>query len=432
MVRRFFSIFTNVLVAGYAIDAAISFLCLFADSEVLASVRNTVALFVVIQSFFAIPLLGLTRKLPLSVFVPIVVSSLLLNIGLIPFVYLVERSELETWAVGVQCLIALAVYLRIRLLRGGKSWQFERDWFSGRLFSWPYFVGYELIASTLLIASIVLFSASILVIGVGSATKGFVRFDTEGISLADRVYENQGRRIRLVGMMHIGEDEGYRTLFHDLGRGSSSMLVLTEGVSDVKGLLAGGLSYGALAEALGVGEQQAIEDYVDWEARAGEGPNSSNRPIFMNADLDLSDFDPRTIGLLEEIGELYRGDDFLDGFLEIYERMRANPEASAAMTEDLIDRRNRYVVARIIDYRDEYREIVVPWGAMHLPGIATAIEELGFVRRSTRYIQFISWRRVMEALASGRKEETSFRILEDGAPGPVIRLASRHSGLGGE
>jgi hypothetical protein len=414
MGRRFLCTFANVLVAAYAADAAISLLHLLTEAEALASIRNALALFVFLQSLFAIPLLGITRRLPLSVFLPIMISAFCFNIGLIPVMYYVDWPVLETLVVVAQCLIAWAVFLRVRSLRGGERWLFDLDWFSGRLFSLPYFVGYEIGAFSLLLASIVGLGVAGLAIGADFVTKGFVRFDSEGISLADRLYENQGRRIRLVGMMHIGEDEGYRKLFHDLGTGSSSMLVLTEGVSDSDGLLRGQLSYGSLAEILGVGEQQSIEDYVDWQGREGEGKGDGDpvRPVFMNADLDLNEFDPRTIELLEELGELYRGDDFLGGFLQLSERMREDPEASAGFTEDLIGRRNRTVIAHIIDFKEDYREIVVPWGAMHLPGIATAIEEMGFVRRSTRYIQFISWRRVVGALLRASEEKASLKWIE--------------------
>jgi hypothetical protein len=314
-------------------------------------------------------------------------------------------AVLEAVAVAAQCLIALAVFLRVRSLRGGEGWLFDLPWFSGRLFSLPYFLGYECVAFVVLVSSSLLFAISSLALGVDVATKGFVRFDARGISLADRLYENRGRRIRLVGMMHIGEEEGYRTLFHDLGRGSSSMLVLTEGVTDSDGLLSGQLSYGSIADVLGVGEQQSIESYVDWEGRADDGGPGSKRPVFMNADIDLNEFAPGTVELLEDVGDLYRGDDFIRGFLEVYEQMRADPELSADFTEDIIGRRNRSVVAHINDFKKEYREIVVPWGALHLPGIATAIEEMGFVLRSTRYIQFISWRSVIEALGRESPEE---------------------------
>ena len=409
MSRRFLRAFANMLIATYAADAVISLLHLLVAVEVLGMLRSALAFGVVLQCLFALPLLGLTRRLPLSVFLPIIVSTFWFNVGALPVVFYVEWSVLERLLVAGQCAIALAVILRVRSLCGGEGWGFDSDWFSGRLFSFPYFLGYEIGAFTLFSVSSLFLVVVSLASGVEAATKGFVRFDSQGISLADRIYENCGNRIRLVGMMHIGQDEGYRTLFRDLGRGSSSMLVLTEGVSDSEGLLSGGLSYSSLAEVLGVGEQQSIEDYVDWEGREGE--DDSNRPTFMNADLDLSEFDPRTIELLEEVGGLYRGNDFLAGFLQIYQRTRRDPEASLSFTEDIIGRRNRYVIAHIIDFKEDYREIVVPWGAMHLPGIEAAIEEMGFVRRSTRYIQFISWRNLMRALSSDRAEESSVQGL---------------------
>jgi len=420
MLRRSLCAFANLLLAAYAIDAAISFLCLLTDHEVLASIRNAMAMLVLLSSFVAIPLLGLTRKLPLSVFLPIVASALIFNIGLIPLVYSNDWDVVEASAVAAQCLIAMAVYFRVRSLRGGEGWVFVEDSFSGKLFSLPYFLGYEFVAFFVLVSSSLLFAVSSLAIGVDVATKGFVRFDVEGISLADRLYENSGRRIRLVGMMHIGEDEGYRTLFHDLGRGSSSMLVLTEGVSDVDGLLSGQLSYSSIADVLGVGEQQSIESYVDWEGRAADDDELGlERPVFMNADIDLNEFAPRTVELLDEIASLYRSENFLPGFLEVYEQLRVDPEASADLTRDIIDRRNRSVIAHITDFKKDYREIVVPWGALHLPGIASAIEEMGFVLRSTRYVRFISWRRVMDALGSESPAEQSALEPSKANPSPI-------------
>lgn len=413
MSRRLLCTFTNGLIATYALDAALSLPLLFAESGILELLRDALAMLVVIQCILAIPLLGVSRKLPLSVFVPIIVSTLWLNLGAIPILFYVESSVLEPSLVLCQCFVAVGVFFRVRSLRGGEDWRFDLEWFSGRLFSLPYFVGYQIGAFSLLLISILLLLVVGLASGVDVGTKGFVRFDSQGISLADRTYEDFGNRVRLIGMMHIGEDEGYRRLFRDLGRGSSSMLVLTEGVSDSEGLLSSNYSYGPLAETLGVGEQRAIEDYVDWEGREHEA--DSNRPTFMNADLDLSEFDPTTVELLAEIGEIYRSDDLLAGFLDVYERMRRDPEASASFTEDIIERRNRTVIAHIIDFKEDYREIVVPWGAMHQPGIEAAIEEMGFVRRSTRYIQFISWRRLADALLGGAGECRAIQAIEDAA-----------------
>jgi len=391
--------FANTLVVSYAADGWISLLDIVVENTALTSLRGVLATFVVLQSMLAIPLLGMTRRLPISVFLPVVASALWFAFGATPLVFETLSETLERSLVLAQLAIACFAFFRIRSLRGGQGWLFDADWFSGRLFSFPYFVGYGVSACLVLFVSLVVLTLASFTRGLESATKGFVRFDSQGISLADRRYENAGRRIRLVGMMHIGEEEGYRSLFQDLGRASSSTLVLTEGVSDSEGMLSGGFSFAPLADFLGLEEQRAIEDYV--ERVAGEGELDPIGPTFRNADLDVSDFDPRTIQWLGEVTEIYRGGDVISRLFEVYREMQRNPEVAAIVFEDIVSSRNSHLIANIMDFRSDYEEIVVPWGALHLPGIETAVEEMGFVRSSAAYVLLISWRRLGDALLAG-------------------------------
>jgi len=399
MWRQFLRGFANTLVVAYAADGLVSLLDIAVEASSLTSLRGALAAFVVLLSTLAIPLLGLTRRLPLSVFLPIVASALWFSFGALPLVFHLEAGTLEWGLVLAQLTIALFVFARIRMLRAGEGWLFDAQWFSGRLFSFPYCAGYGLEAVVTLLVSLVVLTLVSLTSGLESATNGFVRFDSAGILLADRLYENYGRRIRLVGMMHIGEEEGYRKLFRDLAQASSSTLVLTEGVSDSEGALLGGLSYAPLADFLGVEEQRDIQDYVEWEDV--EGKSDSDGPTFMNADLDVGDFDPKTIEWLEEVTAIHRGGDVIGGLLDLYEQMQRDPDTAAIVARDIVSRRNRVLIAHIVDHRSDYEEIVVPWGALHLPGIEAAVEDMGFVRRSTAYVPLVSWWRLADALFSG-------------------------------
>jgi len=391
--------FANTLVVAYAADAVVSLLDMLVEIEVVTNLRGVLATFVVLQSVLAIPLLGMTRRLPLSVFAPVVASTLWFAFGAVPLVFEVEFRILEWVLVLAQLTIACFVFFRIRSLRAGGGWLFDASWFSGRLFSLAYFTGVGLGAFLTLLVSFVVLTLATMTSGLEAATHGFVRFDSEGVSFADRRYENDGRRIRLVGMMHIGEEEGYRRLFQDLGRASSSTLVLTEGVSDSEGMLSGGLSYAPLADFLGVEGQRPIEEYVEWDA--SEGGSNVDRPIFMNADLDMSDFDPRTIEWLGEVTEIYRGGEVFSRLFEVYREMQRDPETAEIILDDIVNRRNDHLIAKLVDLRSDYEEIVVPWGALHLPGIETAVEEMGFVRSSAAYVHLISWRRLGDAFFGG-------------------------------
>ena len=72
-----------------------------------------------------------------------------------------------------------------------------------------------------------------------ATTAGFLVFDLQGISLAERRYQREDRQIRLVGMMHIGEPDAYGQLFDSFAR--ESPLVLEEGVRDESQILSSGL-----------------------------------------------------------------------------------------------------------------------------------------------------------------------------------------------
>ncbi len=82
----------------------------------------------------------------------------------------------------------------------------------------------------------------------------------------------------------------------------------------------------------------------------------------------------------------------------IYLDLEAQPGKAAAITEDIIIRRNRNLISWIKASRINYREIVVPWGALHLPGIETAILQMGFDLREHTYVPLISWTKVGHSL----------------------------------
>ena len=136
-------------------------------------------------------------------------------------------------------------------------------------------------------------------------TAGFVHFDLTGVSLGDRHYRRGDREIRLVGMMHIGEPEGYRALVCTFER--ESTVVLAEGVSDREGRLAAALQYGNVAEALGLAQQQELATYLaDAEDPEAEPPEW---PVVQHADVDASVFSPDTIATIRWAGEVWAAED---------------------------------------------------------------------------------------------------------------------------
>jgi hypothetical protein len=356
----------------------------------------------------AVPLLGATPRLAPSVFVPLAASTLWIGFGALPLPFVADPLELDRGLTALKIGIACAAFVRIRDLRGGDGWLFSQAWFQGPLFSGRHLATYAFVSATVIVTAVVVLSATSMAMAIQWITNGFVRFDAQGVSMAERTYVNEAdpvanaadpmrrRRIRLIAMMHVGENGAYRELFRDLDDASRLSIVLMEGVSDDEGLLGQDLSYRALADFLGVEEQGSIEDYVESPPSEPGGPPRG--ATFVNADLDLDDFEPATVAWLRRVGELYTGDSGLEVLLSIYRDLRKHPARAAAIAGDIIDRRNRNLLAWIRASRINYHEIVVPWGALHLPGIEMAIVEMGFEPRTVSYVRLIGWGTLARAI----------------------------------
>ena len=66
-------------------------------------------------------------------------------------------------------------------------------------------------------------------------------------------------------------------------------------------------------------------------------------------------------------------------------------QAIAAVRYDLIDLRNAHLLAELETSLDERDVVVVPWGALHLPGIEQGVQELGFALNAETDRRVISW-----------------------------------------
>lgn len=450
---RFLRLFANVFVVAYAVQAGLAVVHVgisiavgrdFAPrawSMLLVSADG----FVLLLALMAIPLLGTTRRLAPSVFLPLVASTIWIAFGALPLPFLGTPLEIARFVVAGEVGLAFAAFVRIRDLRDGVGWLFPKEWFSEHRFSGRYLATYCVASAAATFVGLVVVGAATVAATIAWATNGFVRFDAHGIALSERTYElavdplanaadpSKRRHIRLVGMIHIGENEAYRSLFRDLDDATRFSIVLMEGISDADGLLEGQLPYRALADFLGVDEQGSIEGYVSSRARDTDGPPSG--PMFVTADLDFNDFDPATVEWLREVGRVYSAEFGWAHLLNIYEELRRSPVKFDTVLYDVIDRRNQNLLAWIRASRINYREIIVPWGALHMPGIERAIIEMGFEPRTIAYVPLISWGTIASALID-QPEDPDEEASRHGpqpvsppreGPGSSEGLHSRHS-----
>lgn len=392
--------FTNAFLLLYAFDGGLSLveelLRASTGSEALLGLRNLVALPVVLASLWGLPCLVLTPRLPARLLLPLFLSALWLNWGAAPLPLWLAPSTLGLVAAALQCGLARLAFAAVR--RGNARRGEDSLWWLGDpttpAFSPGHTLGMTALGLGVGIPVVLVYGLLLFATVVQVGTREFVSFDRQGVLLADRRYERDDRDIRLVGMMHVGEAPAYRSLVESFQ--TPDTVVLEEGVTDEQALLAESLVYDGVAGVLGLDSQRRLASYL----REDDDDPLPPWPVWRHADVDLSTFSPETRDWLDWARSVWASEDWLSALREIMRGSSEDPELLAAIEEDVFTRRNAHLLGEIEAALLEFRRVVVPWGALHLPAIESEIAEDGFtlVDESRRHL--VAWSTVWRALSA--------------------------------
>jgi hypothetical protein len=394
---RWLALFANAFVGGCALDATLSLaeeiLRASTGSTLLLAARNALALPVVAAAALCLPLLALTPRLPTLPLLALSLGVLWLNLGAAPLPLLVgSTAGLGLVTASLQVAFVAAALLWMRQRAAGRGWLLTEQSLTGPALSLRHTLGFAAGSVFLLLPAAFLYLLVSIATWLQLATQSFVSFDAVGVSLSDRLYARDGREIRLIGMMHIGEGEAYRELVSSFV--GESTIVLEEGVSDAGGALEQPLSYERAARVLGLEPQGDLEQYLEEVA-----PDTPRRwPTLRRADVDVSDFSPLTVQWLTWAGKVWSSDDPLAALLRFVHRSSQKVEELEIVERDIIQLRNEHLLGEIDRALEDYERVVVPWGALHLPFIERAILERGFDPTHTTRHRLISWLGVAAAL----------------------------------
>ncbi|ORJ62497.1 hypothetical protein [Geothermobacter hydrogeniphilus] len=352
----------------------------------LLGVRTLVAFSVVVLSFIIYGAMLFDRRLPKLILLPQSLFAIWGMTGLWPLSFFILSDNLGVIIAGLQVSLGLLPFF---VLRGeGRGLLLRPERFAGRGFS----AGNLLlgIAGTLFVVPLLLvsFAGAGTVEAINKATAGFMRVDARGISMQERVYRRGDKTVRLVAMIHIGDQSYYDQLAASVA--APHTLVLAEGVSDRGGLLTAAYSYDRVASLLGLSTQRQMPmkgrligpDELRGKGEKGEFPG----PDILRADVDLSDFDPRTVEFLNMLGrDVFSSDDLASGLRTYNAWINRNmdQERYARLMDDILTRRNRTVLDYLGQALDKYDVIVIPWGALHMRGIEEGVLARGFRLRKT-------------------------------------------------
>jgi hypothetical protein len=220
---------------------------------------------------------------------------------------------------------------------------------------------------------------------IDQTSRGYVRLTPQGISLTERIFEKDGRKVHLFGMAHIAEGDFYEALHQHLAQPlPGGRLVLTEGVHDKNRILpasfASGSTYREMAEALGLKEQKHFGSKTD-QSTGVESPWEEEWKklgvTFLPADIDVSELSPEH---QEQLVQLLSALDGLN-LASIFSNPGnlSSSELEELIVEGLVKQRNaRLMEVFLAEYRN-YAEVFIPWGAAHLPDLEQRLLALGYL-----------------------------------------------------
>ncbi len=212
----------------------------------------------------------------------------------------------------------------------------------------------------------------------------YVHFSPKAVSLVERVFRKGNQTVYLVGMMHIGEGGYYKDLKKRLDaplEEGKKRLVLTEGVSDSKGILpegfASGKTYARWARSLGLEMQHSLKTRSR-KAAGRKKPRPTTVGVdFKNADIDVGELDSSHQDTLVTLLELLDETDPVKLMFTTPEGV-TGLDVEELLMEGLIGRRNDALMTSFEEFGPDYVEIFIPWGAAHLTDVEARLRALGF------------------------------------------------------
>jgi hypothetical protein len=357
----------------------------------LTAARGTVALLVLAASIPMAGLVGATPHAPKRTLIPLILFAWWAGPAMAFPLGLWDLSHLALTIAIIQVLVALFVGLAFHRRRGELSAPSDKR----AAFSWRYL----LIAgpTTAVLFCILVVSSALLGLAthVELLTGGYVQVRPDGVYLVERKFQSGDREVRLTGMMHVARREFYSGLLAGVDPEVPSV-VLVEGVTDRRRLLGGhAFSYEPLARLLNLTPQsnsafseQVLAGLARPKGQTTAGSRSTKPSTvggidFRHADVDVESFHPETVAFILAIMALFQSADFQQLFTRLVDPASpiTDEDAQAQVIQDILFARNRRLASEIESSLKDYRRVIVPWGAMHLPEIESWLQDRKFVVR---------------------------------------------------
>jgi len=394
-VKQFISILLSIYLVLFLIDAGLSILddslILFLNIHFLGVIRGITGFFDILAGILIYLLLGLTPTipkrffLPLTLFFPLAVLVVIFSLA----IGCHDKMQQVTLLLSIcQGGLGSAIFCWIR---GGLTiqWPLVRfELLENKTFGWLNLSGFLFANIFLIPVMIFLYLALCASLALDHFSRHFMVMHPGGLAVRATTYvRNDGKTIYLVPMMHIGQSDFYHQISKSF---PTNAIVLLEGVTDQKHRLKNRLSYQRMASSLGLSEQPR--------------EFSVKQRAVRRADLDLDQFSNESVDLIDLIAGIHSKGLNVATLIVL---MQKSQDASfeERIWEDLLTKRNDHLLKEIQRELDHYDSIVVPWGALHMPGIAAGIEKSGFKPTAVQEYSVVRFQTILKHLIARRQKK---------------------------
>jgi len=393
MMRKFANLFLCIFGLS-ALSGIIDQLTqLFLSAQIFSGIHQLIwqtTIFLAVIIYFA---LAFNRYLPKVILLPLILWLFWSLVGHWPLESGSGRS-LPLYLSGGQ-LLFLFLLLNLNRQLNRESWLFTRRQFSGSPFSGRNLLYFSLINLLVLPIALVLIGFSFVATLIQTNTAGFVQLQPGGLYMTEKIYQRGDKQIRLAGMIHLGQEEYYDDLLASIP--DNQTLILAEGVSDKGNLLTERFSYGKLAGLLGLTSQEGVHfrgRVINAAELDKEKDEKQLTPDILPADIDLQQFDPQTLEVINALAKhLLNADSSVAGYFAFnrWAEDHFDPDLNTIVMTDLITKRNRSVLSYLPKALHKYDTVIIPWGALHMRGIEKAVLKQGFQLKKSRQRQSIDF-----------------------------------------
>lgn len=328
--------------------------------------------------------MGIDSRLPKRILLPLVLYVVWANFGCFPLPLYFDPRWVGIAASLVQAGFSALAFYMIRKSSDG-SWLLTPQFFTRpvfnlkntALFTLGNIVLIPVVAGLLITSSVHQY--------LNSNTAGFMYVGSGGLYLQERTYNRDDKKIHLVAMIHIGSREYYEQLSQFLS--SSDTIVLAEGVTDTTGLMKEFPSYEKIANLIGLETQEnmvihgKLIEYEDISKIDVNEFGKEHEATIVRADIDSKDLSKDAVEFIQSVGLIFKNNgSLISGLTDYLNWYKENmtPEQEEIILDEIINKRNSVLLHYLDEAIKHYDTIVIPWGAMHMPGLEQAVLKRNF------------------------------------------------------